>query len=73
MKVKRLRKPEISPAITYIFRYTSQSITNRGHIYKNEALVTVSVTVMRCSGTHLRRTSSWGLQDVAFAKPVFGR
>jgi transposase-like protein len=23
--------------------------------------------IMRCSGTHLRRTRSWGLQDIAFA------
>jgi len=29
--------------------------------------------IMRCSGSHLRRTKSWGIQDVAFAKPSFGR
>jgi len=25
--------------------------------------------IMRCSGSHLRRTKKWGIQDVAFAKP----
>jgi len=29
--------------------------------------------IMRCSASDLRRTKNWGIQDVAFAKPSFGR
>jgi hypothetical protein len=30
----------------------------------------VFLLIMRCSGTHLHRTSRWGLQDIAFDCPI---
>jgi len=70
---------------SHLFRYLNEFGFRREHRISVKTLTTAEkekrvmkpisiidmlfLLIMRCSGSHLRRTKKWGIQDVEFIKP----